>query len=166
MRKKCEKCGKEFEARQPHFKLCPNCFSSSQKITTDISDLLLKTYYDQQGELLKEVYIGIPQQLANIFANSKPSLGAKQLRDFHRRILKSRTKSHLKGITHAKCILYECQRDIEYQLKRRVIPQSFGVFMKYHLALAEADEKSLEGFYQHLDSIVCYFPVKEKKGGG
>lgn len=164
MRKKCEKCGKEFEAQQPHFKLCPNCFSSSRRI--DISALLLKSYYDRQGEPLKDVYIDIPQQLANIFASSKPSLGTKQLRDFHRRILKSRTKANLRGINSVKYILYECQRDIEYQLKRRVIPRSFALFMKHHLALAEADEKALEGFYQHLDSIVCYFPVKERNRGG
>lgn len=163
MLKKCEKCGKEFEARQPHFKLCPDCFSSLQYKLTDISDLLLKSYYEKQ-EPLKEVYVGIPQQIANIFANSKPSLGTKQLRDFHHKVLKARTKANLKGIGAAKYILYECQRDIEYQLKREVIPQSFAQFMKHHLALAEKDEKSLEGFYQHLDSIVCYFP--RKKGGG
>jgi len=166
MWKKCVRCGKEFEARQPHFKLCPDCFSSPQHRLTDVSELLLNAYYEneKQEEPLKEVYVGIPQQLANIFANSKPSLGTKQLRDFHHKVLKARTKANLKGIGAAKYILYECQRDIEYQLKRGVIPQSFAQFMKHHLALAEKDEKSLEGFYQHLDSIVCYFPCR--KGGG
>lgn len=165
MKKRCEKCGKEFEARQSHFKYCPDCFPPSQNKTNLPSDLLLKAYYDQKGNTLKEVYIDTPQKLANIFAKDRPSLGTKQLRDFHQKILKARNKAILKDIDVARPIIYECHRDIEYQLKRGVIPDSFAVFMKHHLSLAEKDEKSLEGFYQHLDSIVCYFPIKKERGG-
>jgi CRISPR/Cas system CSM-associated protein Csm2 small subunit len=161
MKKRCERCGREFEPREPHFRFCPNCFSPSISETFDLSGLLLKSYYDHEGHPLKEVYIDVPQKLANIFIKSKRSLTIKQLRDVHRKILKAKTKSILKGIDSARSILYECQRDLEYQLKRDVIPESFAQFMKHHLALAEKDEKSLEGFFQHLDSIVCYFPVKK-----
>jgi CRISPR/Cas system CSM-associated protein Csm2 small subunit len=159
MKKRCEKCGKEFEARQSHFKYCPNCFSMPDN-RTDLSMLLLKTYHDPKGNMLKEVYIHTPQELANIFAKDKPLLGTKQLREFHLKILKARNKALLKGIDGAKHILYECQKDLEYQLKRGIIPYSFAEFMKHHLALAERDEKSLDGFFQHLDSVVCYFPIK------
>ncbi len=90
-----------------------------------------------------------------------PPLAIKQLREVHRKILKAKTRALLKGIDPARSILYECQRDLEYQLKRNVIPESFVQFMKHHLALSEKDEKTLEGFFQHLDSIVCYFPIKK-----
>lgn len=159
MRKKCEKCGKEFEARQPHFRQCPDCFSPPHQ-DTDISKLLLKSYYDLNGNPLREIYIDTPKKLAELFADSRPALGTKQLRDFHQAILKARKRAMLKGMGVARPLLYECQRDLEYQLKRRVIPQNFAQFMKHHLAIAEKDEKSLEGFYQHLDSVVCYFPIK------
>ncbi|MFZ6017248.1 MAG: hypothetical protein ACOYU0_06535 [Nitrospirota bacterium] len=165
MKKKCEKCGKEFEARQSHFKYCPNCFSLPPHRTNLLTELLLKAYYDHRGNMLKEIYIDIPQQLANLFANDKPPLGMKQLRDFHQKILKARNKAILKSIDIARPILYECQRDLEYQLKRGIIPHSFAQFMKHHLALAEKGDEALEGFYQHLDSIVCYFPIKKEKGG-
>ena len=160
MKKKCERCGREFEAREPHFRFCPNCFPSPQSETSNITGLLLKTYYDQKGHPLKEVYIDVPQKLANLFSNSRPPLAIKQLRDVHRKISNAKTKAILKGIDHARSILFKCQTDLEYQLKRNVIPESFVQFMKHHLALAEKDEKSLEGFFQHLDSIVCYFPIK------
>ena len=160
MKKRCERCGKDFEPREPHFRFCPNCFSSPKGETSDLSGLLLKGYYNQEGHPLKEVYIDVPQKLADIFVTSKRSLTIKQLRDIHRKILKAKIKAILKGIDSARSILYECQRDLEYQLKRDVIPESFAQFMKHHLALAEKDEKSLEGFFQHLDSIVCYFPIK------
>jgi CRISPR/Cas system CSM-associated protein Csm2 small subunit len=160
MKKRCERCGREFEPREPHFRFCPNCFSSPKGETSDLSGLLLKRYYDQEGHPLKEVYIDVPQKLANLFFNSRPQLAIKQLRDVHRKILKAKTKAILKGIDPTRFILYECQRDLEYQLKRNVIPESFAQFMKHHLALAEKDEKSLEGFFKHLDAIVCYFPIK------
>lgn len=161
MKKKCEKCGKDFEAKESQFKLCQSCFISSKTNSANISNYLIKSYYDSEGNPLKEIYIGIPHVIANIFVNSKPSLTIKQLRDVHRQILKAKTKAILKGIESARHILYECQRDLEYQLKRKVIPDSFMDFMKHHLAIAEKDGKSLEGFFQHLDSIVCYFPIKQ-----
>ncbi len=161
MKKKCEKCGREFEPKEPHFRFCPNCFSSTKSETSDLSGFLLKGYFDQGGQPLKEVYIGVPQKLAHIFFNSRPPLAIKQLREVHRKILKAKTRTLLKGIDPARSILYECQRDLEYQLKRNVIPESFVQFMKHHLALSEKDEKTLEGFFQHLDSIVCYFPIKK-----
>lgn len=161
MKKKCEKCGREFEARETQFKLCSSCFSAEKNDTANISNYLLKSYYDQTGHPLKEVYIDVPQIIASIFFKSRPSLTIKQLRDVHRRILKAKTKAMLKGIDSARYILYEIQRDLEYQLKRGVIPESFIQFMKHHLARAEKDEKSLDGFFQHLDSIVCYFPIKK-----
>ena len=161
MKKKCERCGREFEAREPHFRFCPNCFSSPQSEGFNITGLLLKTYYDQKGHILKDIYIDYPQKLANIFSNSRPPLAIKQLRDVHRKILNAKTKAMLKGIDPARSILFKCQTDLEYQLKRNIIPESFAQFMKHHLALAEKDEKSLEGFFEHLDSIVCYFPIKK-----
>lgn len=161
MRKICEKCGKEFEPRQPHFRICPNCFKPTSNNQAIQSNLLLKSYYDQQGNLLKEVFIGIPEKLAILF--SKDNLATKQLRDFFQVILKARNKALLQGINIAKPMIYECQRNATYQLKRGVIPVSFKKFLEHHLALAEVDEKSLDGFCQHMESIVAYFP-KEKGG--
>ena len=164
MKRKCEQCQKEFEPVQPHFRLCPDCFSSSWHKKDTLSELLLKSYYDLKNNLVKEVFIGVPESLARVFARSRPSLKSTQLRDFYQKILKARNKALLKDINAARPILYECQRDAAYQVNRGVIPESFSQFLEHHIALAEKDEQSLEGFYQHVNSLVCYFP-KEQKGG-
>lgn len=161
MKKICEKCGNKFDAKEDHFKLCPTCFSSLKIGENELDKYLLKNYYDQNGHPLKEVYLEFPKKLVNIFIKSSRPLTIKQLREVHRKILKAKIKAMLKGIEAARHILYECQRDLEYQLKRGVIPDSFVKFMNHHLSLAEKDEKSLNGFFQHLDSIVCYFPIKK-----
>jgi len=158
MKKKCEKCGKEFEAYQENFRFCPACFSPRKKSTLS-PELLIQNYYDKKGNPLKEIYIGIPEELANIF--ERDGLGTKQLRDFHQRILKARNKAVLKGIEAARQELYECVAHCKYQLQREKIPETFAQFIKHHLSMAERDEKSLEGFYHHFDSVVCYFPRKK-----
>lgn len=159
MRKKCEKCGEEFEARETYHKYCRRCMGQpAAKVVRDVSEFLLTSYHDAKGNLLKEVYIDQPKTLSEIFANDR--LAIKQLRDFHQRIQKARNKALLKGIEAARHLLYECRREVEYQLKRGVIPSSFAQFMKHHLQIAEKNDKSLEGFFQHIDSIVCYFPIK------
>jgi CRISPR/Cas system CSM-associated protein Csm2 small subunit/ribosomal protein L37E len=152
---KCEKCGNLFAPKQPHHKTCPQChFGPPPQQTSDLKKLLLNTYYDDKG-ILKEVFINIPEQIADIFNNN--GLSSKQLRSFHSAILKARTKANMKGIDTAKSLLWECQKNAEYQLNRKQIPRVFMEFLKHHLSKAEENEKNLEGFYQHFDAIVCYF---------
>lgn len=165
---KCAKCGKPFSPKQSWQKICYQCFSASKQSFSSSNpqipdELLLKNYHDANGILLKEVFISIPERLASLFASDMPPLATKQLRDFHLTISRARNTAILKGINTVKQDLYKCQRDITYQLKREVIPKSFSQFMEHHLTLSEKDEKSLDGFCQHLESIIAYFP-KEKGG--
>jgi len=160
MQKRCEMCGKMFEAKQEHFKICFECYrktqSKSKEKTSLPQDLLLKTYFDENGNLLKDIFIELPAKIAELL--SRDGLKIKQLRDFYSIISGARTKALLKGIEIARPLLWQCVSKLEYQLKREIIPQSFADFMKHHIELAQKDEKSLDAFYQHLDSIVCYFP--------
>ena len=160
MKKKCEKCGKEFEAPQSYHRICPGCFKQTKQIKELPSDLLLSSYYDVDGQLVKEVFIGTPEKLALFFANDTPPLKTRQLRDFHKVISMARKKAMLHGISSAKPMLYKCSANIEYQHNRKVVPQSFLIFMKHHLEISDQGKDMLEGFYQHLDSIVCYYPKK------
>lgn len=147
MSKRCIKCGKTFDDR-----FCPEC---AQYRYSEISELLLHRYHDSNGNLLKEVFIGVPKKLAKLFALRR--LASKQLREVHQRIWKARSTAVLKGIDKARPILWECHKHISYQLGRKMIPKDFEVFMKHHLNLAEKSDKMLEGFYQHIDAVVCYF---------
>ncbi len=133
MKRKCERCGKEFEARMDFHKLCPACFRNPQKAKEFPPELLLASYYDNEGQLVKDVFIGTPEKLALFFANDTPPLATKQLRNFNKIISKARKKAMLQGISSAKPMLYKCLADIEYQHNRKVVPQSFLTFMKHHL---------------------------------
>ena len=163
MQKKCEKCGKMFEAKQEYYKVCYECNIAKQSKNERgekslLSDLLLKSYFYEKGNLVKEIFLDIPDKIAKKLYQDHPSLKMKQLRDFYSIISNARTSALLKGIDSVRSILWQCATKLEYQLKREIIPQSFVDFMRHHLKLAEKDEKHLDAFYQHLDSIVCYFP--------
>lgn len=161
MKKRCEKCGTEFEALQSFHKYCRKCFSPKSDRTDISQDLFLKDYYDQKGNLLKDVFVGVPERLSIIFA--KDNLANKQLRDFFQKILRARNKALIKGIDAVRPVLFACKRDAVYQLKRRVISQNFCKFLEHHLSLAEKDERMLDGFCQHFESVIAYYP--KDKGG-
>jgi len=161
MLKKCENCGNTFEAREEYYKLCNECNKKRQYNKGESKEelplnLLLKTYFDEKGDLVKEIFLDIPEQLAKKFYQN--GLRMKQLRDFYHVISAARTSALLKGMAAVRPSLWQCITKLEYQLKRGIVPKSFVSFMKHHLVLAERDEKYLDAFYQHLDSIVCYFP--------
>jgi len=155
MGKKCKICGQPFEPLQEHFELCPKCFRARGNKDSTFKNLLLKTYFDENGNILEEIYIDIPQNIANIF--KKENLTIKQLRDFFQIVSRARIYGMIK-IERAREILYQCRTKLEYQKSRGKITNSFYEFMKHHLEIACKDKEHLEAFYQHFDSIVCYFP--------
>ena len=152
MGKKCRKCGQIFDDS-----LCSRC---AQYMRLEIKDLLLEDYYDNKGDLVKDVFIGVPEKLANFFASKHPKLSSKQLRDVHLQILKARNIAMLKGFNRARPILWECSNHIRYQAGRGLVSREFEFFVKHHIDLAEKSEKMLEGFYKHIDAVVCYFKEK------
>lgn len=153
---KCESCGKVFKPSKPHFKTCYACHSKQQNRKSLPENLLLRSYCDDSGNIKKEIFIGVPETLATIFA--RDGLKNSQLRDFHCRISRARNKCVLKGIDTVRPMLWECQKHSAYQVKRQQIPESFVMFIKHHIQIAEKSEENLEGFYQHFDAVVCYFP--------
>ncbi len=158
---KCENCGRMFAPSRPHFKTCYSCHAKQQERASLPADLLLRNYYDNNNNLVKEVFIGIPKQIADILARDE--LTIKQLRDFHSQVLDARNKSILKGIDCARPVLWECQKNLAYQSGRRKVPKTFVSFIEHHISIAEESGQNLEGFYQHLDSVLCYFP-RERRG--
>lgn len=76
----------------------PSTYSSPGR--NDATVPLLEAYYDKDGNMIKEIFIGIPQKVAEIFF--RQGLAIKQLRDFHGAIAKARAKAMLKGIEAAR----------------------------------------------------------------
>lgn len=158
MKKKCKECGKGPAFELWHqFEVCHQCSRSLKNFEKN----LLQSYYDRNGNLIKEVYLETPEEIAKVFAKSK--LATKQLRDFFTKIRSALNTGYFKGMDKANPLLWKCSPDLEYQLGREIIPPSFYKFMKHHLSLAENNLNNLKGFFEHLQSVLAFF-TKEKGG--
>lgn len=157
MRKTCESCGKEFEARDPRHKTCYDCFRASSSVgRSEIP--LLSDYFDEKGNLTKDVFVETPKRIANILQHDRVSM--KSVRSFYNKILQARERTRLKDFNSAKPVLYELYSEIDDKLNRNVkgFPRSLAVFLRHHLSLAEKNENMLEGFYKHLRAVISYLP--------
>jgi|GEM_PF-922153 len=159
----CEMCHKPFEQKKDYQKTCYQCHLKSKATNeapvVNIDALLLKVYHDAGGELVREVFIGPPQQLANTFDQGKPRLSTKQLGEYFMKVQRAYKQAiNDRDMGMARTMLWDIQPDLENQIKRGIVPVSFATFFKHHLALAEKSEKSLEGFYKHIYSIIRYYP--------
>jgi hypothetical protein len=158
----CEKCKKPFEAKKDYYRTCFKCSQASQGnviYLDNINALLLKSYHDADGDLLREVFIGPPQKLADVFNQGKPRLSTKQLGEYFMKVQRAYKQAiNDRDMGIARSMLWDIQPDLENQLKRGIIPVSFATFIKHHLALAEKSVNDLEGFYKHIYSIIRYYP--------
>lgn len=165
---KCPQCGEMFIKEKPHFKVCKKCnFKNKDSLSnnsenSEISYLLLKEYYDEEGNIKKEIFIGIPQKIAKIFEqeiipNTRKHLSNKQVRMFHSDIARIRGLLLRKKFSELRQHLMESLIKMEYQLKRDLVTKSFSEFYRHHINIALTSEKEFEGFYHHFDSVVSYF---------
>jgi CRISPR/Cas system CSM-associated protein Csm2 small subunit len=176
MKKRCQKCGQEFEPFEPYHTTCRECFRAQPKVMKSFDGpapqgrgaggapgpaldvLLLDGYFDNEGNLRREIYMDVPRQLANLFSGDNKPMGTKQLRDFHLKFLRARNRAFQRGIGEVRPDLYRIVTELNYQVKRGVVPKSFLTFVEHHTKLAEKDEQSLNAFFEHINSVVCYYP--------
>jgi len=125
-------------------------------------DYLKEGYFDGKGNILPEVIIDWPKDIAAKLARAKPEMKSAQLRNFFGEV------RHIEGQLSA-------GKDFE-SLRGRILqldsyaasaqtrgnaPPLFKEFIEQNVKWAAKDEKSfVEGFIPHFESVVAYFPKK------
>lgn len=125
-------------------------------------DYLRTGYFDGKGNILPEVVIDWPKDIAEKLANAKPEMKPSQLRNFFSEA------RHIEGQLSA-------GKDFE-SLRGRILqldsyaasaqtrgnaPPLFKEFIEQNVKWAAKDEKSfVQGFIPHFESVVAYFPKK------
>jgi CRISPR/Cas system CSM-associated protein Csm2 small subunit len=152
MIRECERCGEEFESRDPKHKTCRDCHFHPDKA---VEKLLLEKYYDEKGNLLEEVYLGIPEKLAKIFHFDK--LTSTQGRLFYEKILRAKEVTSYRKYEEAMPLLNRCWAEIDDKINREVrgFPASFALFLKHHLSIAKKNEENLKGFCEHFYAVLA-----------
>lgn len=120
---------------------------------------LREGYFDKNGNILEEVIMQWPQQLAKVFHESRPQLKTAQLRRFFSEVRHQEGRL-ASGISFASLKPEILKLDIyaANALKRHNAPPVFKNFIGQNVRLAKNDEKSFKAFVTHFECIVGYYP--------
>ena len=186
MRKICENCGKEFEAREAFHRLCFECHRGSQgkkgrpqkgspqkqksqpqafkpDTQTDFKftgDYLNKGYFytlDGKSYLYDEVIDSLAMEVAKVLGNQE--MKTHQLRRVFNKARGIQTKLERdKNFEAVKTDILSLKRDTAYQVGRGVVPEEFQQFIDRNVELSVKKEKNFsKGFMQHFESVLAYF---------
>lgn len=121
---------------------------------------LANGYFDGKGNILPQVVVDWPRAIASRLADA--GLQTTQLRKFfsEARLIEGQLCAGADFAALQGRIL-KLDAYAEDALKKRNVPPLFKQFIQQNLRWASRDAKSfLEGFIDHFESIVAYFPKK------
>jgi CRISPR/Cas system CSM-associated protein Csm2 small subunit len=116
-------------------------------------------YFDKNGNVLEEVIMQWPQNLAKALSESRPQLKYAQLRKFFQEV--RRQESRLESGIPFATVKTEIQKLDSYAqnaLKKNNAPALFRSFIEQNVKLAAKDQKSFKAFVIHFECIVGYYP--------
>jgi len=116
-------------------------------------------YFDSSGNILEDVIIQWPQDLAKAFHESRPQLKTTQLRKFFAEVRRQEVRL-ASGIPFAtvRTEIQKLDSHTQNALKKNNVPFLFRNFMEQNIKLAAKDEKSFSAFKTHFECIVGYYP--------
>ena len=124
---------------------------------------LARGYFDEKGNILSQVVIDWPKEIAQKLDAATPTMNVSQLRRFFTEV------RHIEGQLAAGKN-YDTLRGRILKLdvyaadarKKGGVPDLFKQFIEQNLVWATKTEKDfLSGFVPHFESIVAYFPKKQ-----
>jgi len=124
-------------------------------------DCLLDSYYNEHGQLRREIFVEIPEKLAATFQQHPDPVKASAMRKFYECV---RTVREMliqeKSFEACKPDLYRLKPLVRRQKERRVVSEAFVQFIDHNIDLAVQSPENLKGFHRLFESVICY--SKEK----
>lgn len=170
VKKKCIECGKEFEPKEAYHKLCIDCNRKNREsggnavsIKMKISDDYLKDgYFDEKGYLREGIFKDEAKEIAQILASLR--MTPTSLRVFYNKVkaIENRYQASNNNFDLIKSSLYAFERDVAYQVSRRVVPEEFRKFIVRNTEIAIKGPKEFKGFVEHFLSVLAYFKDASK----
>jgi CRISPR/Cas system CSM-associated protein Csm2 small subunit len=127
------------------------------------ANYLKNGYFDDKGNILAEVIIDWPRDIATKLADARPEMKAAQLRNFFNeaRHIESQLSAG-KDFASLRGRILQLDSYAASAQTRRNAPPLFKEFIEQNVKWAARDEKSfLKGFIPHFECVVAYFPKKD-----
>lgn len=172
MRKKCEKCGNFFDAKDSTFRFCRNCFTQSRKDRHAKPEQVglpdgytTKEFFNNQGYILDNFITTWAEDIASKLGQSRPEMTKHQLRRFYNHLKTLERKLDVTGnylsINEGIQILQAHVTNAAYSNPPKV-PRLFEDFIKINVRKVN-DSKSFYGFLKHFQAIVGFSEKYLKK---
>ena len=169
----CPKCGRR---KKPQFDLCYGC-SQKRKDSGDRGgkpqyenlpeECFFDTFLNEAGKPKKEIYIDSAEKAARAFENArtkdKQGMSQSSIRSLFQMLKSTELRiSADPNISEEEVFdaFHKFVIQTEYQVKRQVIPEVFGNFVRDHTDLATSSIPEFKGFVQYLTSIVARMKTK------
>jgi len=125
-------------------------------------DYLKNGYFDENGNVLPEVIIAWPRDIATKLANARPEMKSAQLRNFFgeaRRIEGQLSAGQDFAALQSRILQLDAYA--ANAVKKDNAPSLFKQFIEHNVKWARRDQKSfIKGFIPHFECVVAYFPKK------
>lgn len=187
MKKRCEKCGREFETEIPSHRLCPNCFRSGASSRTGtgtasggrirpnwganfrFDDYLKEGYFRDPAErkqLRTEVVDAIARDIAGVLERSYPETKPYQLRRvFNRLRALERSLRAQHSFEEIQAEITKLKPETFRQVGRKLISEDFRHFIDRNVDLAVQNKDNfVRGFIPHFAAVLGFFEyIKPEK---
>ncbi|MCP1309507.1 type III-A CRISPR-associated protein Csm2 [Paenibacillus tyrfis] len=123
---------------------------------------LVDGYYDEKGQLRREIIVEHAKQVADMLAKRK--LTSASMRRFYNKLLGIVHKFRMSGeFDRVRPQIDELEMFAAQAVKRKnnPAPMEFELFIQKNVELANKSEKGLLGFFQHFQSVVAFSPNME-----
>jgi CRISPR type III-A-associated protein Csm2 len=165
MKRRCERCGKEFEPRLPGHRFCPNCFSTDRpervSRSTDAGlpeGYMAKGYFDGKGNLFEDYVVKWAEEIARRLGQGAPDMKRHQLRRFYNHVKTIERKLELAGDYDA------INKDLKMLISHvssaasaspAKVPRLFEEFIRTNVTSVK-DDRTFQGFIDHFQAVVGF----------
>ena len=163
--RKCERCGKTFLPKEPHHKVCYECFrkeAGASRGPRGNRPLLefspdYPHYFDAEGVLKPEFVTTEAKRIADALGQARPKMTMHQLRAFYQHV--KRQEGALKNGRALGEVLIEIAKLKPFANERankEKIPPDFELFISRNVATVNDEKTFLKGFVEHFQAVVAY----------
>ncbi|MBA4602060.1 type III-A CRISPR-associated protein Csm2 [Thermoactinomyces mirandus] len=123
-------------------------------------------YYDEKGNMRREIIVEDAQRVAKEL--EKVGMTSTSLRRFYNKVMAIKTKMSIeKDFEVVRPMIDKLVPIVSYNVKRKVIPDSFESFIKANVAHARKSHTDFLGFFEHFQCVIAFSKnTDDHRGGG
>lgn len=157
---KCQRCGRAFTPREPHHKICPDCFKKNRSAPFARGSTFPEgypDYFDADGVLKPEYVTNLAQTIATELGQARPRMTMHQLRAFYGHVKRQeKALNNLRPFNEVFVEISKLKAIASERASKEKIPDYFRDFIDRNVDKSKNEDAFLKGFAEHFQAVVAY----------